>query len=246
MCHFYDFTRHTTSMPQFLSHPGRVDLARSTLIDRLRHNPKYDYLHSWDTDVVPHTIRIPEMPDPISLDDIVRWCDEDKALGYDVVVGATLGPSADPMVWTDIRTWTTVERDKPFQIASAAGGFYSMSRECAAGLKVLGELKMADGGTPPFFCFNDGKGGEDTSLFENIRASGFKACCDPRIILGHEKRNVQVMNPAWFSEQRNAAIQALRNRERRLKEEERPDYPVAVADADGPKVLPVSEAVRRD
>ena len=84
MAQYYDTTKHPTSMPQPLTHPGRVDLARSKFISRLRENPQYVVADSWDTDVTPHNVRIEGMPPPMPHDRLRALVDEDVARsGYD-------------------------------------------------------------------------------------------------------------------------------------------------------------------
>ncbi|MCI4357369.1 MAG: hypothetical protein L3K18_09610 [Thermoplasmata archaeon] len=225
MCDYYDRTRHITSMPQPLTHPGRVDMARSVLIQRLRENEQFLYSHSWDTDVTPHTIRIEGMPPPMPLDKLQRYIEEDRELGFDVVVGTTMGPNSQPQVWASPEQWAVASSDNPFEIANAAAGFFSMTRQCALGLKALGSLTMGDGKEMTYYCFNDKTSGEDISLFKNVQDSGFRVCCDPRIIVSHDKVQKQVMDPGWYGNQKNAAIQILRNRRKKALEDEEAGLP---------------------
>ena len=226
MAQYYDTTKHPTSMPQPLTHPGRVDLARSKFISRLRENPQYVVADSWDTDVTPHNVRIEGMPPPMPHDRLRALVDEDVALGFDVVVGATLGNEGQAMIWASPEGWTSATSDAPFELIAFAGGFFSMTRKCALGLKVLERIKVGTGNVEmDAFCENSARGGEDITLSKNIRDSGFKICCDPRVTVSHNKEQRQVLDRSWYGEQRNAAIQFLRNRRKKLIEEEEAGAP---------------------
>ena len=212
ICGVFDRTKHGTSMPLVANQSATLDLARSWMIEVARKEPRYDWLIQVETDKWIANTKDPSNPDKpwASLDAIIDILEEDRAFGFDAVFGPTMSPDGVPNFgMPSAESWEDVGPNGPSEAQWSGLAFFAMSRKCLDGLKILDYAKSSvmrpegpdDKGQPMFCKMNLPQEGEDVSLCQNIRESGFKLAIDPRIPVGPAKAFPQFISrecwPIW-------------------------------------------------
>jgi hypothetical protein len=177
--------KHTVSLPLWNAHAGRIDIARSIIIETARQNPKFDWLLSFDTDVVIH----PSVP----FDTLVEILESDLAEGFGAVGAFTLDVNRNPQIGAPLESWAQASRFAPMpDIWHFAGGFFALHRTALDALRPLLEIELPgpDGPTKnPLYCVMSERETEDSSLCANLRNCGIRLAAEPRILAGHLKES---------------------------------------------------------
>lgn len=172
--------------PIIAAHSARVDLARSFIIEVAQKN-ECSWMLQLDTDVSP----LPNMP----VKKFMAILEEDRRLGFDVVIAPTLSQNGIVMGW-GAKPGSVVD-DAPFEVDGGAGGCFAMTKKAVDGLRLISTIDGPDGNFK-VFCRQSEHGTEDSSLFFNARKSGFKVGMDRRLRVCHRKSvDYYIDDAAW-------------------------------------------------
>ena len=220
VCGFMDRTRHLTSMPLFARQAGRIDIARSYLLEMAKAQPKFKELLTFDTDVMFHDSKCPGGCDHEvqGLDLVQEYLEEDFALGFDVVHAPVLNTHGNPSFGFRVPNgWLGVSDVRAFPADWCTGAFLAFSRKAIDTIRPITEIKNQDGSKVKLYCRMLPETTEDYDLCENLSKCGLRLGVDPRLIAGHHKGFTQYAQPGSWHVMRNAFAEALEKRAARLK-----------------------------
>jgi hypothetical protein len=228
-CNFFRNTElHYPTLPIWGGHAGRLDLARSYLIETAKHNPEIDWLISIDTDVIvyPGMSGVPDAPPGISLDRLMEWLEGDRESGWGVINACTLDKNGNPQIGADLEGWAQVTTYEPMVgVNYFAGGFLAISREAIDAIQPYRNVKiLGPGGDDievPLYCRQKEEETEDSDLCANFKRAGVRLTVDPRIIVGHVKETELYLDPREWIRWRTNAKEALKRRPGREDSEDR-------------------------
>lgn len=201
---------HIFSLPIIGSHAGRLDLARSFVIQTGKDNPRFSWLLSFDTDVVFHPDQSP--------DSVIEILDSDAASGFGVINGLTLDKTGNPQVGAPLESWAQVTRHEPMRgVLYFAWGFVAISR---AALDAIQPISFIDLPGPtgknvrvPLYCRQLEKETEDSDLCQTFKKSGVEITTDPRLRVGHIKDAEFYLDPNEYVRWARNARVALKDAE---------------------------------
>ena len=203
VCRWADHSKIPVSMPQWAGHPGRVDLARSWLIDISKANRQYSELWTFDTDVWFHDAPCSGGCDhPImSADRVAEIVQEDFDRGWDVIhapVMSAHGPASWGFESTRQFGANVYDGTSTFAVAWTTGAFLAFRREAIDWIEPNGEIQSQDGKVSKLYCRHTPTTTEDVDLGENLRKCGLRLGVDPRLLAAHGKVWRTYIDPAWW------------------------------------------------
>jgi len=222
VCGFMDETQHVTSMPKTAGHAGRIDIARSYLIELGKMNKKFDELMTFDTDVVLHNKRCTGgcEHELMSLDRVQEIIDEDFELGFDVVHGPTMNKWGQPTFgYSHPERWLSIRADRCFPVDWCTGAFLVFSRKAIDHIGPISEITNQDGSRVKLYCRMLEKVTEDADLCANLARCGLTVGADPRLLVGHRKDWDQYVDPKWWVQVQENVVRQLAERSDRLAKE---------------------------
>lgn len=203
---FHGMSRHNFSMPRPAGHAGRIDIARSYLIQTAKRNRWADWLWTWDTDVFMHDVPCQNGCDhPIlRADRVLEILEEDREVGLDVIHAPVMNTHGNLSFGLDSEVQRLgVRHDRAFEVAWTTGAFLAFSRKAIDALRPNGSITNQDGSTVALYCRMLENVTEDADLGANIRKCGLRIGVDPRLLAAHGKTWRMFIEPKfWESEER--------------------------------------------
>jgi hypothetical protein len=216
-----DSGRHVVSMPKPARHAGRIDLARSYLIDCAKQNKPWRSLWTWDADCVPMATEMPQYPQykRQTQETFVELIQEDFDNGFDVVHGPTVNVHGRPSFGFDTAEgYLVVQDDAPFHCDWFTGSFIAFSRKAIDAIQPAATLVNQDGQKFVLYCRMGQSHTEDADLCANMRKVGISIGVDPRLLVGHRKPIDRFIDKDWWKLIRLQAQAELKARAEAEKE----------------------------
>ena len=205
--------RHFIAGPFPADHAGRLDLARSYLVDIGKVNSDYDWMITYDTSTAFYTQEKDRKEQLgikfMTLDFLMELLEDCRQKGYDGIGAAGTTEQGLLLVQASIEQWSKANSIEPFEVDGFAGTIMAFTRRALDAIEPRSSMTDLGGNQVKLYCHQEKHGTEDFNLCARFRDTGLRLCVDPRITLGKWREHEQYYDPRDFDRIGNQYREAL-------------------------------------